>query len=228
MARTLSSENLAALSARTLVPRDFIWFVARDRDTGDFVTDGMWSDVGTVTAPVLNPDTGLSEDRVFAGSGTLIQCDDIPLVANMTVQTVTVRMSQVDDRVTQLVRDYDIKQARVEIYRGLLDPASRSMVSPAMCRFVGFVDKIEIMTPSENEDGSVTLSCVSHTQEMTRSNPDTRSDASQRLRSATDDFFVDASVVGDWEHFWGRTSGSVSTTSKPKGLLGWNNFLGFL
>lgn len=228
MARSLASEVTDALAARALVARDFLWFVARDRDTGDPITDGVWSDVGSVTADVVNPDTGITDSRLFYGSGTLIQCDDVPLVSNLTVQNLTIRMSQVDDKVATLVRTYDLKQARVELYRGLFDPVSRSLVSPAFSRFVGFVDKIEIKTPSENEDGSVTLTCASHTQEMTRSNPDTRSDASQRLRSATDNFFVDAGVVGDWEHFWGKTYGAVKTVSKPKGLFGWNNFLGFL
>ena len=37
---------------------------------------------------------------------------------------------------------------------------------------------------------------------------------------------ADASVVGNWEHFWGKTSGSVKT--EKKGLFGWGNFLGFL
>jgi hypothetical protein len=48
--RNISAENLAALEARQLVARDFLWFVARDRATGAPVTDGMWSDVGDVSA----------------------------------------------------------------------------------------------------------------------------------------------------------------------------------
>ncbi len=226
MARSLTAENLAALAARTLVARDFLWFIARDRSTGDPVTDGMWSDVGTVSAQVINPDTGMSATRTFYGSGTLVQVSDVPLVANMTVQTVTIRMSQVSERVEDLIRTYDLKQGRVELYRGLFDPVSRSLVSPAVCRFVGFVDTVEIQTPAEDEDGGVTLTCTSHTQEMTRSNPTTRSDADQKRRSATDNFFADASVVGDWEHFWGKTSGTIST--KAKGIFGWGNLFGFL
>lgn len=226
MARELSAANLAALEAGTLVARDFLWFVARDRDTGDPVTDGMWSDVGNVSAEVLDPDTGVADEREFFGSGTLVQVDDVPLVSNLTVQNITIRLSQVENRVEQLVRDYDVRQARVEFYRGLFDPNTRSLVDPAFCLFVGFVDKVEINTGAEDEEGGVVLTCVSHTQELTRYNPDTRSDTSQKLRSATDNFFADASVVGNWEHFWGKTSGAVAT--EKKGLFGWGNFLGFL
>lgn len=211
MARSLDSAVLTALAARTLVARDFIWFVARERDTGDPVTDGMWSDVGNITAEVINPDTGLAVERAFYGSGTLVAVSDIPLVSNVTVQQVTITLSQVDDRVADLVRTYDVKQARVEIFRGLFDPATRLLVAPAVPRFVGFVDQVEIQTPPEGEEGAVVLTCASHTQEMLRSNPDTRSHESQKLRSATDNFFQDASVVGEWELFWGKKSGKVVT-----------------
>lgn len=218
--RNISPANLAALHARRLVARDFLWIVARNRSTGAPVTDGMWSDVGNVSAAVIHPDTGLLVTRDWYGSGTLVAIDDIPLVSNLTVQNVNIRLSQVDDRVEQLVRDYDCKQARVEIYRGLFDPDSRQMVAPAECRFVGFVDTIEIKTPSEDEEGGVTLTCASHTLEMTRGNPDTRSDATQRLRNATDTFFQDSGTAGEWEIFWGSQKGKVPTAPKRKKFLG--------
>lgn len=220
MTRYISPENHAALQARQLVARDFLWLVVRNRSTGAQVTDGLWSDVGNVTADVINPDTGLVDSRNWYGSGTLVAIDDIPMVSNLSVQNVNIRLSQIDDRINDLVRLYDAKQGRVEIYRGLFDPNSRQMVAPAECRFVGFIDQIEIKTPSENEEGSVTLVCASHTQEMTRGNPDTRSDATQKLRSPTDNFFQDTSTAGEWEVFWGSEKGKVPTQPKRKKFLG--------
>lgn len=220
MTRYISQENHDALKLRQLVARDFLWLVVRDRSTGATVTDGLWSDVGNISAQVINPDTGLVDTRNWYGSGTLVAIDDIPMVSNLSVQNVNIRLSQIDDRINDLVRLYDAKQGRVEIYRGLFDPASRQMVAPAECRFVGFVDKIEIQTPSENEDGSVTLVCASHTQEMTRSNPDTRSDATQKLRNASDNFYQDTSTAGEWEVFWGNEKGKVPTVPKRKKFLG--------
>ncbi|MEI5682360.1 hypothetical protein G6N74_28445 [Mesorhizobium sp. CGMCC 1.15528] len=215
--RNLSAANFAALQARALVARDFLWIVARDRSTGAPQSVGFWSDVGNVAAAVVNPDTGLDVTRDWYGSGTLIGIDDIPLVANLTVQSITIRMSQIDDLVEQAVRLYDCKQARIEVYRGLFSTVSRQMVAAAACRFVGFCDNIEIKTPSENENGGVELTGVSHTQEITRSNPDTRSHESQKLRSATDNFYQDTAVVGEWEQFWGKSSGKIATVSKPSG-----------
>lgn len=208
--RQTSPGIAAALAARGLVARDFLWIVARNRDTGAPVPDGMWSDVGPITCQVINPNTGTAASRSFVGAGALVEISTVALVSNLTVQTVTVRMSQVSDRVNTLVRTYDCKQARVEVFRGLFDPDTRELVAPAEPRFVGFVDRIEIKTPAENEEGAVILTCVSHTQEMTRSNPDTRSDASQRIRSETDNFFQDTTVVGEWELFWGKASGKAA------------------
>lgn len=226
MTRSISSENQDALANRALVARDFLWIVARDRSTGATVTDGMWSDYGTIEAAVINPDTGLSDTRTWIGAGTLISISDIPLVSNLTVQTVTITLSQVAEHVNDLVRGYDPKQGRVEIYRGLFDPSSRQMVAAAECRFVGFIDSIEIKTPTENDEGGVVITCTSHTQEMTRSNPDTRSDASQRLRSSTDNFFQDATVVGEWEFFWGAVNGKLDTVkaapAKVTPIEGWS------
>jgi hypothetical protein len=207
--RDISAANYAALQDRILMPRDFIWFVVRDRTDGSPVTDGYWSDIGSITADVIDPDTGGISTRTWAGAGSLIAISDIPLVSNITVQNITVTLSQVADRVQNLVRGYDCKQGRVEIYRGLFDPNSRTMVAPAIPRFVGTIDEAPITTPKEGDSGDVSLSCTSNTVELTRSNPDTRSDASQKLRSATDDFFHDAAVVGEWNHFWGRATGTV-------------------
>lgn len=220
MTRYISPENHAALQDRQLVARDFLWLVVRRRDNGAQVTEGLWSDVGNVSAQVINPDTGLADTRDWTGSGTLVAIDEIPLVSNLSVQNVNIRLSQIDDRIADLVRLYDAKQGRVEIYRGLFDPNSRQMVAPAECRFVGFIDQINITTPSENEEGAVVLTCVSHTQEMTRGNPETRSDATQKLRSPTDNFFQDASTVPEWEFFWGGEKGVVPTQKKRKKFLG--------
>ena len=207
--RTLHPDIFEALSDRKLVARDFIWFIVRDATTGDPVTDGYWSGAGTINASVIDPDTGGTVSRQFVGAGGLIQISDIPLVSNVTVQNVTVQLNQVMDRINELVRDYDCKQGTVQIWRGLYDPATRKMVQAAIPRFYGFIDTIEVKTPSENSEGGVFLTCTSHTQEMTRSNSDTRSDASQRLRLSTDNFYVDTTVVGTWQHFWGRAGGTI-------------------
>jgi hypothetical protein len=220
MTRAISAANFTALQARRLVARDFIWFLVRDRGTGDPVTDGYWSDAGTVTADVIDPDTGTIVTRTWRPARGLITISDIPLVSNLTVETVQIKLSQASARINELLRAVDCKQARVEIFKGLYDPASRNMVAPAYPRFVGTLDRAPITTPKENDpSGNVTLTCTGNTQELTRSNPDTSSDASQRLRNSTDDFFADVAVVGDWEQFWGKAGGTIRTVGGGLSIL---------
>lgn len=223
--RAISTANQLALAQRALVARDFLWVVARDRTTLAAVPVGFWSDVENVSAQVLDPDTLLPVTRSYYGAGGLISIDDIPSVSTIQVQDIQIRMSQLDQQVLNAIRGYDVKQARVEIHRGLFDPVSRNLVAPAIVRFAGFVNLVEVYTPPENEDGYVTLTCVSHTQETTRSNPATRSHADQQTRQVGDTFYQDAAVVGDWESTWGEQRG-VQKVETRKGLFGWGGFLG--
>ena len=120
--------------------------------------------------------------------------------------------SQLDDRINDLLRTYDIRQARVEIYRGHFNAETMVMGAPAEPRFVGFVDGAPVETPTENAEGSIKIKCVSSAQELTRANPDMRSDESQQARAPGDDFYKDVTSVGDLVIFWGR-AGSMRDDS---------------
>ncbi|UEM17349.1 hypothetical protein J4G43_025805 [Bradyrhizobium barranii subsp. barranii] len=212
MTRAIDAGTYAALSARRLVPRDFIWFVVRDRVTGNPVTDGYWSDVGTIAAEVIDPDSGAPVTRTFNAGGGLISIADIPLVSNLTVQNVTVTLSQVSERINDLLRTYDCKQGRVQIFRGLFDRGTRAMVGPAWSRFAGTIDEAPVTTPKENDAGDVVLTCTGNTQELTRANSDTRSHASQQLRDEADEFYLHTATVSDWQQYWGKSAGTLSVT----------------
>lgn len=227
--RSISTENQVALNQRQLIARDFLWIVARNRNTGAPETVGFWSDVENATVSVLDPDTLLPVYRNYYAAGGLIEINEIPAISVIQVQDIEIKMSQLDELVQQAVRLYDVKQARVEIHRGLFDPDTRNLVAPALVRFVGVINNLRITTASEGSEGGVYLSCVSHTQELTRANPSTRSNEDQKLRNSTDIFFLDTAIVGEWELDWGAVNGTQKAqTQKKKGLFGWGNFLGFL
>ncbi|SFV33147.1 hypothetical protein SAMN05216456_1901 [Devosia crocina] len=212
--KSYSPNTVAALAARRLLPRDFLTLTARDRATGAPVTVGFWSDLANISAPVINPETRGSETRAFYGAGSLIQIGDIPAIVGVSVETVAVTMSQLHDQVEAAVRLYDCKQARVEIHTGLLDPETRQLVDAAEPVFVGFVDRVEIRTPTENEAGGAVLTCTSGTQELLRFNPATRSHEDQQVRAPGDSFFRDAAVCGDWDHYWGAVGDNTAGASK--------------
>jgi hypothetical protein len=203
--RSFSTTLQNALLNRKIVFRDFLWIIPRDFSSGDPSPYGFWSGTTNIAAQVVNPLSGSAIERDFEGAGALISISDIPAVSGTAVQTVTITFSQVSPGAQNIVRGYDLKQARVEIYSGYFDTNTRALLEPAFCRFQGFVDTAPLVTPAENSEGSLTLTCTSHAQELTRSNPDTRSDDSQKsLRNASDGFFKDVAAVGEWNVDWGQ------------------------
>lgn len=201
--RPLPPAALAALQERNVTLRDFIWFEARTRDTGAQISAGFWSDLGTTSAQVVDPRTGATVSRSFEGAGGLIQISQIPLTSNLTVQSITVSLSQIAEP-NSLLRGYDLKQARVEIFRSLYAPATLVQLAPAYARFVGYVDEANVSTPAEGAEGGIELTCMSHSQEMSRYNPATRSDAYMQRRTPGDSFSRHAATVGTWEMEWGN------------------------
>lgn len=210
----LSAENQDALEAGGLDARDFVSFFVKNRDTRDVVEDHLWSDVGNVIVPVINPATGISQDRNFSGAYGIVEIDAIPRVHNISVQTINIKLSYVSNRVNALFRQYDAKFGRVEIFRGLYIIGTRQLAAPAFPRFVGFINEITVNIPAEDDVGDITFSCTSHTAELMRVNYETRSYESQLNRLSGDEFYKDTATIGDREFFWGRNSGKVTKDNK--------------
>ncbi len=208
--RTVDSDVLTALAKGELQARNFIWMHGKDDSNVDH-TLGLWDDIGTITANYIDIDTGGTSSRVYVGTGTLLSIDDIPLTSDISVRTINVNLSQVNSTVINMVRGYNVRGGAVEIHRGLFNPGTFLLVAPAVPRFVGFIDTMTITDPTENNEGSISLSLVSHTRELTRTNTDVCSDASQKLRSATDTFYQDVATVGTWQIYWGEKKGTVQS-----------------
>ncbi len=200
--RTLDAAAQTALEQRAIAIRDFIWFTVKDRNTGDPYSEGYWSDVTTISAEIRNPETGGDEFRTFAGAGNLVDVSPIALTSNLAAQTLTITCSPVAN-LNELVREYDAKQGRIEVYRGLFTPGTQAQIAPAYPRFFGFIDDMDIKTPPENDAGTLTMNCISHTQELSRHNVATRSSAYMELRSAGDTFRDHCAAVSKWEIRWG-------------------------
>jgi hypothetical protein len=208
--RDLDSDIIAALGEGRLKKRDFVWITARNRDTGEAESAGFWSDLGTVSAPVIDALTQSEVTRDFTGCGSALTIGTLSLTSDLTVRTLDVGLSQIDENIALVVRGYDVKLAPIQVYLGLFDPVKHKLIRAAFPVFVGFVDEAPIVTPKEGEFGSITLKCVSRLREMTRANPDVRSGASQKVRSAGDTFYDDTQNVPDWDIFWGQQKGKAA------------------
>lgn len=209
--RDVDSATVAHLTARAgVVPRDLLYIRGKDRTTGAAAAVGFWNDLDTVTFSVISGETGLLESREYTGSGSLISADPIPLVADLTVRTINIRLSQINEAVLNAVRLYDARLAFVDFHRALFDPATRQLVAPPVPHFTGQVNLAPIETPPVGGEGEIVLSVVSHSRELTRTNPAKRSDETQKLRSG-DRFRRYSSVAGQWDIWWGEKRSKVGS-----------------
>lgn len=224
--RTVDGTTLAALQARNVKERTLLWLTAKDFSTGAAHAVGFWTDLGSVSMTVVSGQDGADATRTYVGAGTLLAVDDIPLTNNLGVRTINASLSQLDAATTDAIRGYDLKLAPVEIHRAVFTLGSWTLVAKPLPRFVGYVDQCLITTPSEGKrDGGVSLSIVSHTRELTRSNTDTRSDQSQQARHAGDRFYMYTSVVGTWQINWGKNKPEMTQQQQEAWRQSLNPFL---
>lgn len=210
---------LQSASEAGLRVRDLVTFVVRTFDGASTASFSFWSDVDTVSIQVLKGDTGVAEYRNYVGDGSLLKVGEIKLSSDLTIQTVTVTLSQVHTTVQNMIRGYDCHQAQVEIHRVLFNPQTNAVVGAAVCHFVGKVNKAPIATPRSGEEGGIDVDCVTHIREMTRTNPAKKSDESQKRRSG--DRFRRHIGVANVKIFWGqekeKAAGSGSNVPRPTG-----------
>jgi len=192
-----------------IVERNLVTFFVRSLDGESEEIFPFWNDLDTVTLSVIDGVTAESVDRDFVGSGALISVDKIILPADLTVQTTKVVLSQIHATVQNMVRGWDIRGAQVQIHRILFDPATGLSVGDAMCHMVGRVNKAPINTPATGEEGNISISVVSQTRDLTRTNPAKKSDETQQRRSGDRGRrYVGTANVKIW---WGQKKEKVKT-----------------
>lgn len=142
------------------------------------------------------------EDITYAGIGGNMVFDAIPGSTNLATDRVQVTITHLLPDVTQLIEDEDWHQKPATLLLAILDESGRpQFITP---RFSGFLDHVEI-TDAADDLINVIVTIESNNRELSRINGDTRSDASQRRRSATDRFFDQtASSNADANIYWGR------------------------
>lgn len=203
--RTASANTIAALNnakLRGLKPRNFIWFVAKNRTTGSPQSFGFHGDIDTFDVTVINGETNLPITNTYYGDGAIRHVSRIPLTVGLTIRRVSIELSNVHAAVNDMVRGYDVRNAKVQIHRGILDPDTNLLVDNPMVHFMGTVDSVEPLRPSVGSEGGVSVECVSITNELTRTNPARASDAYQRSRS-DDRMLRYVDIMGDVKVVWG-------------------------
>lgn len=157
---------------RGLVVRKLVYFTAKRRDNGAPVTRGFWNGEDTLDFAVLNGFSGFQETRTYIGDGSLLDVSELIYVSDLTMQRASITLSQIAVASQQMVREYDMRLAKVEVHEYLLDPDTRLPVSIELPDFLGEVQKAPLKTPAAKSAGSIDIECVSDAFSMlTRSNP---------------------------------------------------------
>ncbi|MBB3288153.1 MULTISPECIES: hypothetical protein [unclassified Rhizobium] len=204
--KNTSSAFLAALSGArdsALVPRQFVWFTAKALDTGAPVSLGIWTGDEDINISVISGVTGLPEARTYYGASNL-SVGEIARTSDLTVQTVSIKLSQIATAAQQLVRGYDLRLAAVEIHDMAFDIASRQPVSAPEIAFLGLVDGAPIKTPSVGNEGDITIKCVSAAISMLDRPNTVKSSYEGQKRRNGDEWGLYSSTIANWTINWGQ------------------------
>lgn len=205
--RNVDSAYLAALvGARDngIAPRRFFWITARRFDNDSVESFGLWTGDEAISLSIQSAATGATVTREYHGAGLILDIGSIPRVSDLTIQTITVDLSQVADHVQAIVRGYDLRLAKVEIHEATLDPATRELAAPPAVAFLGEVDGSTIETPAMGGEGSAKLTLVSDAISMLARKNSRKSSYEGQKRRGGDQFGRYASTVATWTIPWGE------------------------
>ena len=142
--------------------------------------------------------------RTFVGSRGLLSVDLAPMVYGLGfgVNTWQFGVGIADEDTDAEIRGYDYRLAPVEVYRGIFDGLTNTLVETPHRMLKGRAQSAPIV---ESEDGSVKCMFTVSTAaiDLTRNMPDKMGDAFLRTRAPTDSFFQYTAVSGTFPQKWG-------------------------
>ena len=189
---------LSALPRRDLTAHWALWIVARDMATDAPFPVGYWT--GDQDATI----TAEGQARAYYGAGGLLGIEPVTFEAGAAIKVQRVSVGPLMPAVRQVLRGYDTRQAAAELHLVTLNPLGA--VTSVQRAFRGVVDRFEINEGPIDDAGNSTVTCdmemVSDARMLTRTLSLKQSDASQRLRSASDAFRQYADVAGEVKVTW--------------------------
>lgn len=196
--------------------RDFVWI----ENVGGSQGWGFYTGIEPIIElEVISAQTGVPELRTYYGAGALRSVGDVTLTVGLDVYNISVTLSNIHPIVQNMVRGENIRNGRVEIHRGIINPLTDELADPPMSHFYGTVNQAKPRRPAVNNEGGIEIVCTSITNELTRSNPAMFSDASISRRSG-DRFCRYMEVMSDVKLPWGADPQAVIKPPKRKKFLG--------
>jgi hypothetical protein len=206
--RDLSPTTLAYLdSGNGICARYLLWFTARNRGTGAPEEMGLWTGDDNETF-------ALDGGRFYHGAGQIVQIEPFTLREGLEVRMQTVRLAALSPEVAQLIRGYDPRGASCEIHMALFDPINNALSDTPWMVFDGWVETVSLPTPELGGQASCEVVLAASTRALTRTLPQSWSDATLRQRSG-DRIARHADMSGSVETVWGELRDGQTRTSWP-------------
>lgn len=195
--RTISPTLSAYLAGDSgLQARVLFWIGAKDRGTGATVNFGFWNGDDDADFTIN------SVVRTYHGAGDVALPDPITYSAGLQANTYELPLSPLSPAVQDALRTYEPRFAPVEIHRAFFDTVSGALIEEPTRVFKGQVDTVSIGTPAVNGEADGKVVMLSSAVFLTRKLSQTKSEATQRLRS-DDRFFKYIDITGQVTVSWG-------------------------
>lgn len=193
------SEALTNAYDLGVAPEFFVWFVCRNRTTGDPQPIGIWTGDDDITIQVTNQE-GVAVTRTYLG-GVGLDVGTISYVLDLTSEPVDIRFAPFTDFANQAWRLWDMRLANTEIHVTTRN-AGDVLILPPQMQYVGVVDTAPLSVDGD-EGAAIALTVRSEMLwQLGLINPAKTSDEYQRRRLATDTFCLYSNL--NRKHNWGK------------------------
>lgn len=161
-----------------------------------------WTGEDNVAVNVLPLGATSEVSHVFLGGGTLLDVPPIVDAIGLEARSISLGLDHISSAANSpmdMVYGHNVRVARVELHRAVLDPNTWHLVSTPHRIFAGRVDGASVDDAAAGGEGGLTLDLMPSAIDLTRTNPAMESDEQQRLRE------------GDRLRRYGDTAGQVET-----------------
>lgn len=200
--------TITALASGQIVLRDFLTVQGKTFG-GSATAFAYWTGEDNVAVNVIPVGGANPVSRNFIGGGTLLDVPAIVDAIGLEARSITLGLDHISDAAgspMDMVYGNNVRVGRVELHRGLFDPATWNLVSTPHLLFAGRVDTPSINDAAAGGEGGLELTVISNAIDLTKTNPAMESDEQQKRRG--DRFRRWGDSAATVETWWGQAKGS--------------------
>lgn len=187
-----------------------LWLSARNRETGDIETIGLWTGDDHQVIMIGG------EERLYYGAGAVIDPGILRAAAGLEVRYHRVTVPPILDEVRKALRGYDPRRAPVELHVCPMDIDSGAPLGPPVRVFKGTIEEAPEKRGPDGTPASREIVMASPARALTIGVPILKSQAALELRDPTDRGREHTDTVADRTIPWGE----ITQYPTPPGASG--------